>query len=293
MGSPATTKDFEEDYSTPEYELYEDYDGDGVPHARESDDEPTPIPYDTYIGAKVVLPKGNDMVFGTVKSRVKDFEGQPIGKPDKNPIMDTRVYTVEFSDGEIAELGANFNAECMYAQCDIKGNQYRLMDHIVDHRKDSQAASKDNQEVTLNSKTYKQKTTGGWQLCIEWKDKSTSWERLSDMKESYPVEVAEYGEAMGITDEPALSLWTTHVLKKRQRIIAAVNNRYHKITNKFGIKVPKTVEEALTFNKENGNDLWWKAIQKEISAVKMAFKILDDDDKPPIGSKYMKCHTVF
>ena len=36
-----------------------------------------------------------------------------------------------------------------------------------------------------------------------------------------------------------------------------------------------------------------KAIQKEMSAVKVAFKILDDDDKPPIGSQYMKCHMVF
>ena len=37
LGSPASTQDFEEDYSTPEYELYEDDDGDGdgVPHARE------------------------------------------------------------------------------------------------------------------------------------------------------------------------------------------------------------------------------------------------------------------
>ena len=93
----------------------------------------------------------------------------------------------------------------MYAQCDIEGNQYRLMDHIVDHRKDDQAVSKDIQEVTLNGKTYKQKTTRGWQLCIEWKGKSTSRERLSDMKESYPVEVAEYAEAMHKSDEPAFS----------------------------------------------------------------------------------------
>ena len=51
--------------------------------------------------------------------------------------------------------------------------------------------------------------------CIVWKDKSTSWESLSDMKESYPVEVAEYTEAMGISGEPAFSCWTAHVLKKR------------------------------------------------------------------------------
>ena len=130
--SSASTQDFEEDYSTPEYELYQDDDGDGISHAKECNDEPTPITYDTYVGAEVVLPKGNDMVSGTVMLRVKDFEGQPIGKADKNPILDTRVHNVEFSDGENAELGANLIAECMYAQCDIEGNQYRLMDHIVD-----------------------------------------------------------------------------------------------------------------------------------------------------------------
>ena len=57
--------------------------------------------------------------------------------------------------------------------------------------------------------------------------------------------------------------------------------------------MPKTDEEALALDKENGNDLWWKAIWKEMSAVNVAFKILEDDDKPPIGSQYMKCHMVF
>ena len=180
-------------------------------------------------------------------------------------------------------MGANINAECMYTQCDIERNQYLLMDHIVDHRKDNKAGCKDNQNVTLNGKPYKHKTTRGWQLCIEWKDKSTSWERLSDMKESYPIEVAQYAEAMGIRDEPAFSWWTTNVLKKRQRIIAAVNKRYHKMMHKFGIKVNKNTEEALDLDKENGNDLWWKAIQKVMSAVKVAFKILEDDDQPPIA----------
>ena len=66
LGSPASTQDFEVDYSTDEYELYEDDDGDGISHAKECDDEPTPITYDTYIGAEEVLPKENGMVSGTV-----------------------------------------------------------------------------------------------------------------------------------------------------------------------------------------------------------------------------------
>ena len=76
-------------------------------------------------------------------------------------------------------------------------------------------------------------------------------------------------------------------------MIAAVNKKYHKMTHNFGIKVPKTVEEAFTLDKENWNGLWYKAIQKEMRAVKTAVKILDDDERPPIGSQYMKCHMVF
>ena len=62
LGTPTNTQDFEEDYSTPEFELYEDDDGNGVPLAKECEDEPTPITYDTYIGAEVVLPKGNHLL---------------------------------------------------------------------------------------------------------------------------------------------------------------------------------------------------------------------------------------
>ena len=46
----------------------------------------------------------------------------------------------------------------------------------------------------------------------------------------------------------------------------------------------------MALDKENGNDLWWKAIQKDMCAVKGSFKILDEDERPLNGSQYMKCH---
>ena len=49
--------------------------------------------------------------------------------------------------------------------------------------------------VTNNIKWHVRKTIKGWQLCIRWKDGTTSWERLADLKESYPIEVAEYSVA--------------------------------------------------------------------------------------------------
>ena len=80
-----------------------------------------------------------------------------------------------------------------------------------------------------------------------------SWERLSNMKELYPIEVAEYAEAVGISDEPAFSWLTAHVLKKRQRIIAAVNKRYH---TQIWDQGAQNCVGSTGFGQGNGNDQW-------------------------------------
>ena len=105
-------------------------------------------------------------------------------------------------------------------------------------------------------------TTKGWQLCVEWKDGSTTWERLADLKESYPIEVAEYAVARGLEKEPALAWWMTPILAKRNRIIASINKRYHKLNHKFGIKVSRHWNEAVKFDEENENTLWQDAVRK-------------------------------
>ena len=128
---------------------------------------------------------------------------------------------------------------------------------------------------------------------FEWKDGSTSWERLADLKESYPIELAEYAVQQGIDHEPAFAWWAPYVLKRRDRIIATVNKRYAKRTHKFGFEIPKTVERAKEIDKENGNTLWQDAIAKEMAAVCVAFKILNDGQEPPVGYKlYGLSHGV-
>jgi hypothetical protein len=51
------------------------------------------------------------------------------------------------------------------------------------------------------------KTTKVWHLCVEWKYNTTSWERLADLKESNPVEVAEYAATKSLIDTPAFTWW--------------------------------------------------------------------------------------
>ena len=69
------------------------------------------------------------------------------------------------------------------------------------------------------------RTTDGWQLCIQWKDGSTSWEKLSDLKELHPVECSEYAVSQGLMNEPAFNWWIGFVLKKRECIISLGKKR--------------------------------------------------------------------
>ena len=57
-------------------------------------------------------------------------------------------------------------------------------------------------------------------------DGSTSWVPLKDLKESNPVETAEYAVANFIHEEPAFAWWVKDVLRKRDRILAKVKSRY-------------------------------------------------------------------
>ena len=50
-------------------------------------------------------------------------------------------------------------------------------------------------------------TTRGWEVFVSWKDGSSDWISLKDLKDSYPVQLAEYAIASGISDEPAFAWW--------------------------------------------------------------------------------------
>ncbi len=56
-----------------------------------------------------------------------------------------------FDDGDVTELTANLIAKSMYAQCDPDGNQYVLLDSIIDHRRLDTATKLSDQTVVRNS----------------------------------------------------------------------------------------------------------------------------------------------
>ena len=136
LGPNTKPEDFahDEDIETPTYELYEDQTDGQIHHAKKADEEESPITFDQYVNAEVMLPKGDQIITGTVKSRKRKADGTPVGRESKNPILDTRVYEVQFPEGSLADYGANIIAENMLSQCDIDGNQYNILDKIIDHK---------------------------------------------------------------------------------------------------------------------------------------------------------------
>jgi hypothetical protein len=147
------------------------------------------------------------------------------------------------------------------------------------------------------------KTTRGWKLLCQWKDGTTSWVPLIELKDSNPVELAEYAVASRIDQEPAFHWWVAEVLRKRNRIIAKLKRRYWRITHKFGIRLPKTVEEAIQIDRETNTTFWTDAIKKETEKVNIAFDFIGDWTPEQVrqgaakgdfvGFQEIDCHIVF
>ena len=174
-----------------------------------------------------MLPIGGTITKGWVTQHKRDSNGNPIGRANDNPNLNTRDYIVEFEDGDVTELTANLIDESMYAQCDPVGTQYILLDELIDYKHDKTAITRDGQmTVRSDGRTYMKKSTIGWQICWQWKDSSTSWENLADLKSSHPIETAEFAKLQGIDHEPAFNWWIPHVLKKGDRIIYLVKERH-------------------------------------------------------------------
>ena len=190
-------------------------------------------------------------VSGKVTKRVLGPDGKVAGKYDDNPYLNSIIYEVELADGRIKEYGANITAENMLTQVDSDGFSLSLMEGIIDYKRDdSIGISKTDKYITTSRGQRRlRKTTVGWKLLVKWRDQSESWVKLSELKESHPVETAEFAKSRGIDDKPAFAWWVPHMLKKRNAIISAMKVRLQKTTHKYGIEIPSSVER-------------WKLIEK-------------------------------
>ena len=69
------------------------------------------------------------------------------------------------------------------------------------YRKDPPVAvSWNDQVMVVDGKKIMKCSTRGWEICYKWMDGSTSLQKLTDLKESHPLQVAEFAIAAQIVD---------------------------------------------------------------------------------------------
>jgi hypothetical protein len=260
--------------------------------------------FDQYLNAEFGVNRDGETAIAKVIKRAKDNSGNPIGKRHPNPLLDTREYECELEDGTLMRYNANVIAENIFAQCDDAGRRQAILDEIIDHKRDGRALRADNGYVTTKrGQRVPKNTTKGWRILCQWKDGSSDWVDLKYVKDSNPIELAEYAVANRIQEEPAFKWWVSQTLRMRNRIIGKVKSRYWKTSHKYGVRLPHSVQEALRIDKETGTDFWWNAIQKEMKKVMVAFdydesvtpqQIRDGSAKDRyVGFQEIKCHMIF
>ena len=89
-------------------------------------------------------------------------------------------------------------------------------------------------------------------------------------------------------------------MKHKQRIIGKVKSKYWRSTHKFGIEIPKSVNEAYKIDRETGMAHWTRGIEKEMKNVQIAFEKVDGVDEKQMrtgkvkpGYSFCSTHIIF
>ena len=113
------------------------------------------------------------------------------------------------------------------------------------------------------------------------------------MKDAFPVETATYAKANQLEHEPAFAWWINHVIKKKERFIKKIKSKYWERTHKYGIRIPKSIKEAIEIDGENGNSLWQDSIQLEMENTRFAFEDYTGDVRKLVGYRQIIGHMIF
>ena len=153
---------------------------------KEANDEFTPDTYDDwYLNMELTVPRGENPnpQYAIVTKWLRDADGIPIRTANENPILYSCMYEVEYQDGMRASLAAKYIAENLFAQVDQEGNRHILLDEIIDYRVNGREVKLQDAFITTGTGTRRRhETTIGWELLAQWKDRSTNWISLKDIK---------------------------------------------------------------------------------------------------------------
>ncbi len=204
---------------------------------------------------KTVNSKGKDVTKkGTIMDRVTDT-----------------TYRVEFRDGQQAVYEYNTLID-MLTHDEEDGVVRWELTSILNHRTRTLKGGKRIAEVLV-------KWAGDWE---------PTWEPMSIIKKDDPVTLAKYAEDKGILDQTGWR-WAKQYCKNKKKLERQLNQcrmmakrTGRAVKYKFGVRIPRSIQEAYTLDKENGNTLWRDAIQKEVNLlteIYPSFRVPDNPDE--------------
>ena len=145
---------------------------------KEANEEFTPDTYDDrYLNMELAVPSGDNPnpQYAKGTNQLRDANGIPIGMANENPILDSRMYEVEYQDGTKASIAANYIAENLFVQVDQEGNRHVILDELIDYRVNGHEVKLQDAFITTGTGTRRRcETTIGWELLAQWKDGSTN-----------------------------------------------------------------------------------------------------------------------
>ena len=95
---------------------------------------------------------GDRLELSRVKNRLKDTNGKPIGVANDKPIVDLRMYEVEYHYGYVGAMAANVIDDNLFAEVDQNGNIFVLIEYIINIRTDgTQTLQKDVLVITKSA----------------------------------------------------------------------------------------------------------------------------------------------
>ena len=150
----------------------------------------------------------------------------------------------------------NTIASNIFMELYADGYSSSLLYEIVDHKSSGEATKMPDKYFPTKTGTKRMcQMTHGWKFLVQWANGLCQWIGLKILKESNPVQVAEYVTARNIADKPAFAWWVPSVLRKRDVIESAVTSRVRKTSHKYGIELPTSVKHAFEIDQKIGNTL--------------------------------------
>ena len=110
-----------------------------------------------------------------------------------------------------------------------------------------------------------------YNLLVNWDDGTQTWKPLNVIAIQDPVTLARYAFDNGLLNKPGWKVLCRTA--KRQRFVNVITNAIKRrkdnsqVRYKFSVQVPRTYDEAVQLDNENGNSFWQDGVRRELDQI--------------------------